>query len=174
MTANIQVTLDDTEVMAKLAEVAARGKNLAPVMGAFGDYLVKETVARFEQEKDPEGNPWAELSDFTLKFKKNTQILTESTDLRNSFSRKANATSVRMGTDRKYAALHQFGLKKTLKIKSHRRKVATRGKKGISSGVAFVKAHDRKIDIDARPFLGFTDQDRRELIEIVKEHLNVS
>ncbi|MCF6246917.1 MAG: phage virion morphogenesis protein [Desulfobacula sp.] len=173
MTASIQVTLDDSDVMAKLADVAARGKNLAPVMAAFGDYLVKETVTRFEQEKDPDGKPWKELSAFTLKFKKGNQILTDSTDLRNSFSRKANATSVRMGTDRPYAALHQFGLKKTLKIKSHRRKVKSRSKKGVSSGVAFVKAHTRDVDTVARPFLGFTPGDRVELGEIVKEHLEL-
>jgi len=174
MTASIQVTLDDNDVMSKLGRLAARGKSLAPVMRAFGDYLVKETRTRFEQEKDPEGHRWEKLSDYTLKFKKGSQILTESTDLRNSFARRAGATSVRVGTDREYAALHQFGLKKTLKIKSHRRKVKSRSKKGISSGVAFVKAHKRKVDTVARPFLGFTPQDRQELIETIKDHLDVS
>lgn len=171
MAVSIQVTLDDKDVMAKLAGIAARGKNIRPVMLAFGDHLVKETVTRFEQEKDPEGKPWEPLSDFTLKFKKNTKILTESTDLRNSFFRDADATSVRAGTDKKYAALHQLGLKKTLKIKSHRRKAKGRDKKGVTSGVAFVKAHTRDVDTIPRAFLGFTDHDQVVLPEIVKEYL---
>lgn len=163
MTASIQVTLDDRDVMAKLAEVAARGKNLEPALAGFGDYLVLVTRDRFETEQDPDGKPWKPLSVFTLMLKKGSGILTESTDLRNSFHRQADSISVRMGTDRPYAALHQFGLKKTLNIRSHTRKGKT--------GTAVVKAHTRKVDMPARPFLGFTDQDRVELIETIKDHL---
>lgn len=163
MTAQIQVTLDDKDVMAHLAKVAARGKSLAPVMAAFGDYLILVTRGRFEREQDPENKPWKPLSDFTLLYKKNDQILTESTDLRNSFHRVADATSVRMGTDRPYAAAHQFGLKKALNIRSHQRKT--------KAGTTTVKAHTRAVNFPARPFLGFTDQDRVELIETIKDHL---
>lgn len=163
MTAQIEVTLDDKDVMAKLSEVAARGRNLQPVLAAFGDYLILVTKDRFQTEQDPEGKPWKPLSAFTLMFKKGSGILTESTDLRTSFSRSADDTSVRMGTDRPYAAMHQFGLKKTLNIKTHQRKTST--------GSVSVKAHTRKVDMPARPFLGFTDQDRSELIETIKDHL---
>lgn len=163
MTAQIQVTLDDKDVMAKLSEVAARGKNLQPALAGFGDYLILVTKDRFQTEQDPEGKPWKPLSEFTLLQKNRWEILTESTDLKTSFRRAADDTSVRMGTDNEYAALHQFGLKKTLNIKSHQRKTKT--------GTATVKAHTRKVDMPARPFLGFTDQDRSELIETIKEHL---
>lgn len=181
MTVIIEASIDHSDVMVKLSKLAAKGTNLRPVMKAFGDHLIKETVTRFEQESDPEGKSWEVLSDFTLASKKNTQILSESTDLRNSFSRKAAKYSVKMGSDRLYAAVHQFGLKKELKIKSHAvkaqtRKAKGRNKRGIQSGVAFHKAHTRKaharkVNIPARPFLGFTDHDRVELAETVKEYL---
>ena len=167
----IESRLDDSQVMRKLRRLADRGKDLTPVMAAFGDHLIQETVGRFETERDPEGQPWEPLAAVTLAMKKNDSILSESTDLRNSFSRKAGKRSVKMGTDRPYAAVHQWGLKRTLKIKSHRRRVKSRDRGGKASGVGFVRAHDRKVDTQARSFLGFTDHDENVLAETVKEYL---
>ena len=140
-------------------------------MAAFGDHLIKETRGRFESQKDPDGKAWAPLAASTLAMKKNNSILTESTDLRNSFSRLARKASVKMGSDRPYAAVHQLGLKDTLKIKAHRRRVKSRDIKGKASGVAFVGAHERKVDIKAREFLGFADHDRNVLADTMKEFL---
>ncbi len=57
----------------------------------------------------------------------------------------------------KYMAIQNFGFQGIVSIGVHRRKVksrnVTRGKKK-SSGVAFVKAHTRKMNLPARPFLG--------------------
>ena len=163
MTAHIEVTLDDTEVMQMMGMVLARGKSLQPALAAFGDYLIKVTKDRFETEQDPEGKPWPELSEYyETNIKKGSGILTESTDLRASFHWVADATSLRMGTDRPYAAAQQLGLKKELNIKSHQRKTRT--------STTTVKAHTRKVDMPARRFLGFTDQDRVELRETIKDH----
>lgn len=171
MTVFVESRIDDADVMALLGRLAAKGENLRPVMAAFGDYLIKETVDRFDAQRDPDGVPWAPLSPFTLATKKNDRILTESADLRHSFSRKAGKVSMRMGTDRPYAAAHQWGLKQALAIGSHRRRVKSRDQEGVASGVAFVKAHVRHVDMPERAFLGYTDADKAELTEITKEYL---
>jgi phage virion morphogenesis protein len=171
MTAFFEHSIDESEVVARLVRIGSRGKDLTPVTKSFGDYLIRETVTRFEQERDPDGAAWEPLSPLTLAFKKNTGILTETTDLRNSFSRKANRMSVKVGSDRPYAAVHQFGLKRALNISAHRRKVKSRSRKGVQSGVAFVRAHERKVSIPARPFLGFTAQDEKELAALLNDHL---
>lgn len=173
MTAFVEVKVDDTDVMDRLRRIAAKGRDVAPVLEAFGDYLVKETVDRFDTRQDPYGVPWKPISWLTWRYKKNKRILVESTDLRNSFSRKVEGFSLKVGTNRPYAAVHQFGLKDTLQIKAHRRRVKGRSKRGVQSGVAFVKAHDRKVNIQARPFLGFTPGDRQELAQTIKEYMQI-
>jgi phage virion morphogenesis protein len=174
MTAFVQVKIDDRDVMHRLYEVAARGHNLTPVMKAFGDYLVKETVDRFEKEQEPSGKAWRPLSPETLKYKKNDLILTEKSFLRNSIHRQAGPLHVRVGSNRAYAAAHQFGIKEKLNIRSHRRKVKTRNKRGIQAGVTFVKAHDRDVNLPPRPFLGFRAyRDRKELINTLKDYLKL-
>lgn len=171
MTAFVQVRIDDDQVMKRLDDIAKGCRDLRPVLSAFGDYLVKETVTRFDREQDPDGRAWQPLSATTLALKKNKTILTESTDLRNSFHRQVGRAGLKVGTDRPYAAAHQFGLKQAMNIRPHRRRVASRSKSGVQSGVAFVKAHTRQVNLPARPFLGFTAQDRQELIETIKDYL---
>ncbi len=174
MSAFVQVKVDDRDVMHRLYEIAALGHDLTPVMKSFGEYMVKETVTRFENEHEPSGRAWRRLSPVTMKYKKNDSILTERTYLRNSVHHKAGPLSLRVGTNRVYAAAHQFGLKKSLNIRPHRRKVKGRNKRGVQAGVTFVKAHTRKVNLPARPFLGFRAyRDRRELIETLKDYLKL-
>lgn len=75
-----------------------------------------------------------------------------------------------VGTNVKYAGVHEFGFKGVVTIKAHMRQVKSRNKskfmpvrfnknstriamKQTESGVAFVKAHQRKMNIPERSFL---------------------
>ncbi len=129
---------------------------------------------KIRKEQDPSGKAWQPLSPVTLKYKKNDRILTEKAFLRNSIHRQAGPLHVRVGSNRAYAAAHQFGIKEKLNIRSHRRKVKTRNKRGVQAGVTFVKAHERSVNLPAREFLGFRAyRDRRELINTLKDHLKL-
>jgi len=72
----------------------------------------------------------------------------------------------------RYMAAHHFGFKGTVDVPAHRRKIKGRnigrGKKKTASGVAFVKAHQRKMNLPERPFLGILNaQEERSLGDIL-------
>jgi phage gpG-like protein len=72
----------------------------------------------------------------------------------------------------RYMAAHHFGFKGTVDVPAHRRKVKSRnigkGKKKTASGVAFVKAHKRQMNLPERPFLGILNaQEERSLGDIL-------
>lgn len=121
-----------------------------------GEALVSSTRERFRSSRDPDGKPWQPLAATTVRsgFKKKDRkksgglrkgvaereakrkILVQSAQLKNSISSDASDTKVAVGTNKPYARVHQLGGK------------AGRGK---------------KVTIPARPFLGVSDGDAREI-----------
>ncbi len=146
---HLEVSINDADVIRMLSGIEGRGKNLQPAMKAIGEYVVRRTEERFENEQDPEGNPWKPLSKATLKRKKGTKILTESSNLRDRVTYDADSDSVRVGTVVIYSAVHQKGIGRRSSLGTRREMPA----------------------IPARPFLGANDEDQKEFAEIVREHL---
>jgi phage virion morphogenesis protein len=127
-----------------------------------GEALVSSTIRRFAQQRDPEGRPWKPLSAVTiygaLRFTKKGQVTKRSerqargrliliqsaSGLRNSISSSASGSKAFIGTNVKYARIHQLGGD------------AGRGK---------------KVKIPARPFLGVSDADQQEIVRIVTRAL---
>jgi phage virion morphogenesis protein len=101
-------------VTKRLGEIASRMSNLSPVLKAIGDRIAEQTKRRFEAGgPDPAGDPWAALKPATLKYKKRDKILTESGQLKNSIRyQMIGNNTVNIGTNKIYAAVHQFGFKK--------------------------------------------------------------
>lgn len=141
---SINVKFDEREVTDFLSRLQARGRDLAPVFKDFGEYMVRETEGRFEGEHDPEGKPWTALSELTLAKKKGSKILTEDSFLRGDIHYDADSDQMALGTVKIYGAIQQLG------------GMAGRG---------------RKVEIEARPYLGINDENEAEFIEIIKEHL---
>lgn len=126
-----------------------------------GETLVSSTIRRFAEQRDPEGRPWKPLSAVTvfgaLSFTKKGQvtkrserqtrgrlILIQSARLRSSISSSASGSKAFIGTNVKYARIHQLG-----------------GDAGRS----------KKVKIPARPFLGVSDSDQQEIERIVTRAL---
>ncbi len=116
-----------------------------------GKALVSSTRERFQTSKDPTGRPWKPLATAAVKRgrKKNYKkskgpdkgeskrlILVQTSQLKNSIASDASDTQVAVGTDVVYARIHQFGGR------------AGRGK---------------SVFIPARPYLGISDGDQREI-----------
>ncbi|MEX0617539.1 MAG: phage virion morphogenesis protein [Pseudohongiellaceae bacterium] len=133
-----------------------------PAMLDIGEHLQGSVEERFRTETDPEGNPWEPLSEFTKANKRNDKILTESggSGLRGSLHYSASNTSLEQGTNKIYAAIHQFG--GTIRAK---------GSGGLAIGsekgaFAIVK----QVEIPARPYLGLSAEDRQVIDEILIRH----
>lgn len=167
---SISINYDDRVVIRTLRRLMRSGKDMHVVFADIGEYLLQSTEHRFDTEQAPDGTSWEPLSESTIRRKMlkgvrrgkgqkrrslttskgNTKIgairslaamkiLVDSGNLRDTLRYQASWDSLRVGSDRVYAASMQFG--------------------------------DDDRSIPARPFLGLSDEDRREVIEILKDHM---
>lgn len=105
------IDVDAREVNAALSRLREHIGNLTPVMRSIGQTLVTGVDLGFRAQSDPWGGAWAPLAMSTLKRRRGTSahVLRDTGRLVNSFSYRADARSVTVGTDVIYAAVHQFG-----------------------------------------------------------------
>ena len=161
MSISLNIEVNDHNVQNLLADTQRRLQNMSPAFKNIGEYMIRQREELFRDEKAPDGTPWTPLAQSTLNsiFRKkkrskkaalrsvtNKKILTQDHHLRRTVYRAASDHVV-VGPDKTsqaYAAIHQFG-----------------GKAG----------RGRKVLIPARPHLGVNDEDKKEFIEIIREHL---
>lgn len=148
------------QALRKASQLDIKNKLGKPV----GEAMVSSTRERFRTSKDPTGKPWKPLSATTvnLGFKKKDYkksgglkkgvaereakrlILVQKSILKNSISAKPEGTQVAVGTNVTYARIHQLG-----------------GKAG----------RRKKVTIPARPYLGVSDSDQREIERLTAKML---
>lgn len=170
---DIRSRIDDRDIQRELRRLDRKAGNLHPCLKNIGEYLVESTQGRFTKEVDPEGKKWAALKESTKNRKKNPKILTESSGLRDSIVYAVRNNGLKVGTNKVYAAPHQFGLDKDLHVPAHKRLVTTVFKKPLKFPVwAEVRAHTFNPKLPARPFLGLSADDRQEIIEITRDFIS--
>lgn len=143
---SMNVAIDDGAT-ASLRAIAARIKNLDPALDEIGASQVTETQQRFEDQVGPDGKKWVSLSAVTLEKRKapRPQILREKGELYDSITHAVlSLRGVKVGTNRRYARIHQLG-----------------GKAG----------RGRKVSIPARPYLGLSPAGEKEILEILSDHV---
>lgn len=189
MVFKLSVSVQDKAVIGALAGLSAAAANLRPALDDIGRMLMTSVDMRFESETDPDGGPWAVLAPSTIKRKAKAGRegkLQWSGALRRSITRQVDSSSVTVGTNLVYAAIHQDGGKIDRFAQSReilRRFTETGGVKTLHprfvkrSEANFASWHEVKahgIRIPARPFLGINADDEAEGIRILKDHLGVS
>ncbi|WP_032092045.1 phage virion morphogenesis protein [Necropsobacter rosorum] len=145
----IKITLDDTQAVKSLREIASQLQKPRRLYGILGETLKKIHTDRFKAETDPEDKKWKRLSDRTLALKrkrgKSTKILRQDGYLADKTAYNVSNDSVEFGSQEIYARLHQFG-----------------GKAGRS----------KKVNIPARPWLGAGEKDEQLLLRKAEWHLS--
>lgn len=166
----ITIHVDDKQVLDMLGELSRRCINLQPAMKEIGEDIVVSTKRRFASATSPDGTPWEANSQVTVErylgvfagsHKKDGSLskrgaarsaakkpLTgESKSLQTTINYQLDGNSgVRIGSPMVYAAMQQFG--------------------GTKSQFPHLWG-----DIPARPFLGVSDTDRANILEIVSSYL---
>lgn len=142
-----------------------REKAHAPI----GMALIRGTQRRFTQQVSPEGQAWQKLLPAYAAIKRGPGILRASGMLFKSITAQTSPEIVRVGTNRIYARVHQFGA--VIKPKSPGGRLVFRlggggGKKGkgSNSGVVFA----RSVKIPARPFLGISAEDEQSVGDVLE------
>ncbi|MGJ8523021.1 hypothetical protein R84981_001714 [Carnimonas sp. R-84981] len=151
--ATIHVDLNEQQLAETVGQLEQRLADLSTPLRDIGEMLLLSTDDRFRSQVSPDGRPWAPLSPTTLARKKGGRILRERGFLQDTIRYQVNNNELAIGTDRVYGAVHQFGQKKG---------ASGRNKRGspIPWG-----------DIPARPFLGLSNDDRDEIVEIIRDYL---
>jgi phage virion morphogenesis protein len=143
--AAIEVKVEDKEVKLLLAGIQSRLGYLTPVMKIIGQTVRTSVVRNFEKEGRPE--KWEPLAKSTLKQKLSNKILREKGffgGLQGSISARAEKDRAVVGTNKIYAAIHQFG-----------------GKAG----------RGLKVTIPARPFLMVQNEDWSEIRAALSDYI---
>ncbi|MGH8326615.1 MAG: phage virion morphogenesis protein [Steroidobacteraceae bacterium] len=128
------------------------------VMRPIGIALVQTTQERFRAARDPFGQPWAPLNPAYAAVKRGPGILRERGMLMRSITYRAGVDEVEVGSNRRYAAIHQFG--GTIVPKSARALRFRLGRRVV---------YARAVTIPQRPYLGFGPEDRRAVLEVLEE-----
>ncbi|SIS87998.1 phage virion morphogenesis protein [Neptunomonas antarctica] len=145
---SIRVNIDSQPITDRLRRLAASARDAQPAMMEIAEFLHERTRDHFDNEQDPDGNPWAPLAESSQGAKRRKgvpvdQILHgQSLHLRDTifpfWSNNEAGVSTGLGSEA-YAATHQFG------------------------------ADKRKIP--ARPFLGLSAEDENEIVDILNQFL---
>lgn len=159
----IEIKLEDRGVLAALALLQESLDDLSPVMRAVSGVFADATERAFRDERDPaSGASWPALRPVTIRMREKEgkwpgKILQKTSGgLAPSILPEYGSTYALVGTNKRYAATHQFG--------------AAKGAYGRTKRGAPIPWGD----IPPRPFLGFSEDDRTEILEIVFGYLNGS
>ncbi|MEP2707778.1 MAG: phage virion morphogenesis protein [Roseibium sp.] len=181
------ITIEDTEVNAALARVEEAGGNTLALMQDISAAMLFSVQRRFESETAPDGQAWPRHAPRTARARLNRKrrgnqpitprLLRQSNRLFKSIVAEASDAQAATGTNLVYAAIHQQGGTITQYPQSRQvrfRKVGNQTrfarkahKRAFEKPVTFGQ---RTIVIPARPYLGFSDEDRAELLRLADVH----
>ena len=161
--ASIGIRLQDEGFADGLARLAALGASSGPLMHAIGVGLVEAVHKRFERAQDPDGHPWKPLSPAYAEGKRGAGILRGAAmqgGLMGSITFAAGPGSVRVGSNKVYAAIHQFG-----------GAIVPKGSRPLRFHLGKRVVFARKVTIPARPYLGFGPAERLVVTEALETEL---
>lgn len=99
-----EIKIDDKAVMGALNRLAKSAYNMSPVMSAISTELLSQTEANFAAEGRPK---WLGIK--PRKGRAGGKILQDTGQLAASITASHDATSATIGSNKVYAAIHQFG-----------------------------------------------------------------
>src|SRR5690554_25874 len=153
---SIKVTYNDLEIRTALDGLLSKMNDLTPALRDMGEELMLSTKQRFAKSESPDGDAWAPNSPVTLARKKGTSpLIGESRRLRNEISYSVKNGELLIGSPMVYAAVQHFG--------------ASRGQFGKNKRNSPIPWGN----IPARPFLGLSDTDKENVLDIIQEHLGL-
>ena len=173
---HIAVTVDDALARAMLERLGEPGTQ--DLMPRLGEYLQASTQKRFKSQTAPDGTAWAPLQPRYARRKKyaKDKVLTLRGYLRSGIRYQVTgAAEVEVGSNTKYAAIHQLGgsidqnaQSRKMRYRSVAGRVLFAGRKhkrGVTE--RWVTRGAYQVNIPARPFLGISTEDDKEIRSVI-------
>jgi len=166
----IKYTIKDLEAKAALKGVARRLSKPEKALKECGLVLLRSIAKNFKAGGRPvrwrrSGRALAEGG----------KTLVDTARLKNSIAMRVLGKLLTVGSNVKYARIHQLGgkLDKNVSVKQHYRYITQAFGKDIEGRKVLVRQHQRKQDayIPARPFLKIQDADMRIIRKIVADYV---
>jgi phage virion morphogenesis protein len=151
----IQITIDDAGVKAELGRLAGRLGNLTPAMRSIGEIVRTSVERNFAASGRPE--KW-KISKRVQE--KGGQTLSDTGRLRRSFTVRAYPDRAEVGTNVKYAAIHQFG-----------GIISAKNRPYLKFKIGDRWVSKKSIIIPARPFLMVQDEDWGKMQRYLEKYL---
>lgn len=109
--ANISFSYETGRAVDFIRRIGEHIDDLSPLFGQIGEHLIESTQARIDREEGPDGTSWEPLSPSYLarKPKNKDRILVLDQVLRDTLAYNEGPRELEFGTNRIYAATHQFG-----------------------------------------------------------------
>ncbi|MDE7547217.1 phage virion morphogenesis protein [Acetobacter fabarum] len=155
---SVAVSMEWDGLHETLERIAAIGLKPEKLLAAIGNPLEDSTRARFDSGRDPDGVSWESYAPLNPLYaaveKKGVGILVESGKLRGSIRSVVVGSELLVGSDEIYAPVHQFGA--VIQPKNGRH-------------LSFIMGghlwHVDSVLIEARPYLGLSDEDVLMIME---------
>ncbi|WP_420996232.1 phage virion morphogenesis protein [Cupriavidus sp. 30B13] len=185
----IDIKVDTSKLDRTIERLESLGRSKRPLMRRLAAVMADAVEENFAQEGRPQ---WLGLAPRTLKRRAGGKILQNSGRLAASIVSQVESDSAAVGTNVKYAAIHQFGGEITraahsgwVRLRTDARgNLVRQGKDGKAAHLAvFAKdghkrartvrytSAERKVKIPARPFLALTPADEDNIERTASEYL---
>jgi phage virion morphogenesis protein len=177
--ARIALTVEDSGLHALFARLTAAGADLGPVMAEIAGDVEETTRRRFDTGSGPGGVAWPPSA---RAKKTGGKTLVDSGQLEESITSRSSAMEAEVGTNKEYAALHQFGgaIDRPARTVVTYRKVTGAMNRFKDwrfvkkSRANFAEEHavaGHKAVYPARPFLGIDGADEARIARLIERHL---
>lgn len=161
----IEITIDDARLTAQFERIIKGAQNASPLMAAIAGIMMDEVEDNFKAEGRPK---WAGFKYMPSEKRggASAKLLQDSGQLASSIVQSSNSTSAAVGTNKKYAAIHQFGGTTSPHV------IRPRNKKALAFGGRVVKSvnHPGSV-IPARPFLSITQSGQDKILSKTSQYL---
>lgn len=187
MTARVEITHNTASPALKRALGLLQGEGRELMLEQIGEYLMRSTRERAEQQVDPDGHRWRALSPAykRAKNKKRPGLPILKFDfhmLGDQLSYHLDGNDLVLGTNAPYGAAHQFGHTYQRKDRTQELHFQRKGgqlaprfaTKKRANAAQHVKIGPHETTLPARRWLGVSVQDEQELQEIAVDHLSAA
>ena len=156
----LRIVFNGPAIVGQLREAQERLANPEPMFQDIGEHLIDSHRQRFQRSEAADGSTWAPKSDVTIERyrrmgdgNRTQPLIGPSRRLGTEIHYYASRTEVEVGSNLEYAGAMQ---------------------EGVAKGAFGADRHGRPIpwgNVPARVWLGLSDADERNILDIVDEHL---